>query len=49
MIKTRYIKHDGKWEDEQTLTNRKIHAIEKYGVDDANKSDIVKLHKKQAF
>ena len=49
MVKTRYAKHNGKWEDELTLSNRKNHAFEKYGVDDANKSEIVKLHKKQAF
>ena len=49
MVKTRLAKHGGKWEDEKTLAIRKQHAFEKYGVDDANKSSIVKWHKKHAF
>ena len=49
MKKTRLEKNGGKWETEQTLQTRRQHAIEKYGVDDANKSDIAKQHKAEAF
>lgn len=49
MCSTRRANHGGKWESEKTLRVRKMHAIEKYGVDDANKSDIVKRHKAEAF
>lgn len=49
MVKTRYEKNGGVWETDEMHANRRRHAIEKYGVDDANKSDIVKLHKRQAF
>lgn len=41
MRKTRLERNNGKWESELSLQHRKQHAIEKYGVDDANKSDIV--------
>ena len=49
MVQTRLATHNGCWEDDKTLATRKQHAHEKYGVDDANKADVVKLHKKQAF
>ena len=49
MKQTRLEKNGGLWETEETLQKRKHHALEKYGVDDANKSDIVKQHKAQAF
>lgn len=49
MRQTRYEKNNGKWESNETVYMRKQHALQKYGVDDANKSDIVKAHKVEAF
>lgn len=49
MVKTRLKNNNGTWETKDSLRHRREHAYIKYGVDDANKSDIVKKHKAEAF
>lgn len=46
---TRFERYNGEWESQQTKMLKKQHSLEKYGVDDPNKSPIVKQHKAQAF
>lgn len=49
MVKTRLENNNGSWETEDSLRRRKEHALVKYGVDDASKSEEVKRHKAEAF
>ena len=48
-IQTRLANHNGNWEDVHTLARRKQTSQQKYGTNDPSQSDIVKLHKAQAF
>ena len=49
MEQSRLENNNGTWETDESLKHRRQHAMQKYGVDDANKSDIVKKHKAEAF
>lgn len=49
MVETRYFKNNGIWITESQLESRKSTSLEKYGCEDPNSSELVKLHKKQAF
>lgn len=47
--KTRRSKYNGQWENEETKHKKQQTSLQKYGTKDPNKSDVVKLHKAQAF
>ena len=49
MVKTRYEKNNGIWETDNIKHKRKTTSLATYGVDDPNRSDIVKKHKAEAF
>ena len=49
MVKTRYEKNGGVWETEEIKTKRKNTCLERFGVDDASRSDVVKERRKHTI
>lgn len=48
MVEIRYLKNNGVWITEKQLESRKTTSLERYGCEDPNSSELVKLHKKNS-